>query len=97
MKFSDIRSLLERNQSPSDWIRIANELADGGNAAFCIEDVHLTIKFAIVWKEKPVMSFNVNYGCTLITWFEIPIASLDVLPTHIDALSVINKYISSAK
>jgi hypothetical protein len=71
--------MLDRNQSSSDWIVVDNISGDGGNTSFYLEDVLLCISFSVIWKQaKPLMLFQITYGTTLLSWFEIPTASTDL-------------------
>jgi hypothetical protein len=95
MKFADILLLLKRNQSPTDWMRVDDEEGDGGNTSFCLEDVLLRISFSVVWRNsKPLMRFRILYGSTVLSWFELPLASIDNLPNDAEILAAIKKRIS---
>jgi hypothetical protein len=98
MTYADVVKLLTANQSPSDWIRINNEDRDGGNTSFCIADVFLTITFGVVWiAAKPVASYQIKYGSTLIAWFEIPIGAVSELPELDKVLPLAKKHMSKVK
>jgi hypothetical protein len=96
MRLSDIMKLLEQNSSPSNWVKVNDEIEDGGNVCFCVEDVNLLISFRTVWKSgKLFMNFRLNYGVVVILWFDLPVLSLDQVPDHVRALTLVTRRLKS--
>jgi hypothetical protein len=64
----------------SAWVRVDDQNSDGGNTSFCVEDVLLCVRFSVIWKnKKPLMLYEISYGTTLLSWFEMPIGPATLL------------------
>jgi hypothetical protein len=96
MRFSSIMEILQRNQSATDWVRVDNENGDGGNIAFCVEDVSLCVKFGLRWKQNnPFASYQITYASTVLSWFELPLVSTDQVPNHADVLTEVERRLAA--
>jgi hypothetical protein len=96
MRLSDISDLLKHYQSPGDWLRVNNENHDGGDTMVCVGDVFLCMKFNVVWNGgKPFTRLELTYGPTLLSWIDLPLASLTDRPTHADAIQALMQRLPS--
>jgi hypothetical protein len=90
MKMSDIVDLIEHYQSPTDWMRVDNEIRDGGDTLVCLEDVSLCIMFNLVWNDsKPYGRLELSYGTTLLSWADIPVGAIAERPSHAVSLQAL--------